>query len=173
MTAVHEIPTLRTERLVLRAHRLDDFDLYAATFAEPRSGYMVDVPSRRNAWYSFAADVAGWLLHGYGCWGVDRHDGTHVGQVGLGRPDHYPEPEIGWMLHAGHEGQGYATEAARAALRWARERGLPSLVSYVTPSNRRSVAVAERLGARLDPGAPLPEGEDHDETAVYRHWGPA
>ena len=49
MTAVHEIPTLRTERLVLRAHRLDDFDLYAATFAEPRSGYMVDVPSRRNS----------------------------------------------------------------------------------------------------------------------------
>jgi RimJ/RimL family protein N-acetyltransferase len=170
-TDVH-IPTLETERLILRAPRLADFEAYAATFASPRSGYMVDDPSRRNAWYSFAADAASWIMHGFGTWAVDLRGGGQVGTLGLNWFAHYPEPELGYMLHDGHEGHGYATEAGRAALGWARGR-VASLVSYVTPGNARSIALAERLGARLDMAARLPEGEDHGETVVYRHWGPA
>jgi RimJ/RimL family protein N-acetyltransferase len=166
------IPTLGTERLILRAPRLEDFEAYAATFASPRSGYTADEPSRRNAWYSFAADVASWITHGFGTWSVDLRGGGHVGTLGVNRFAHYPEPELGWMLHDGHEGRGYATEAGRAALAWARGR-VGSLVSYVAPGNARSVALAERLGARLDAAAALPDGEDHAGTAVYRHWGPA
>ncbi|MCK0168053.1 GNAT family N-acetyltransferase [Jannaschia sp. S6380] len=165
-------PTLTTARLILRPHRLEDFEVYAATFASPRAGYVVDTPSRRNAWYSFAADVAGWLLQGHGQWAIDLHDGTHVGQTGISRPDHFPEAEIGWLLHDGHEGHGYATEAAEAARDWARDR-VPSLVSYITPGNDRSIAVARRLGATHDPDAPLPDGETADDTVVYRHWGSA
>ena len=45
------------------------------------------------------------------------------------------------------------------------ELGLFGLVSYVDPENRRSIAVAERLGARLDPGAPKQDPGD----LVYRH----
>jgi RimJ/RimL family protein N-acetyltransferase len=53
---------------------------------------------------------------------------------------------MGWALYDGYEGQGYATEAAKAARDWAQGR-LASLVSYTHASNTRSVAVAERLGA--------------------------
>lgn len=172
MSGEVHIPTLQTTRLILRAPRLGDFDAYAATFASPRSSWMVDDASRRNAWYSFAADAASWITHGFGAWAVDLRDGEHVGTLGVTWFAHYPEPELGWMLHDGHEGQGYATEAARTALDWARGR-VASLVSYITPGNVRSVALAERLGARLDMHARLPDGEDHDETHVYRHWGSA
>ncbi|TFL18706.1 GNAT family N-acetyltransferase [Jannaschia formosa] len=170
-TAVH-IPTLVTGRLVLRAHRLADFEAYAATMASPRARMMTADPSRRAAWAGFMQDVASWCLHGFGLWAVELRDGTPVGQVGVNRPDHFPEPELGWLLHDGHEGKGDATEAATAALDWARGR-VASLVSYVTPGNLRSEAVARRLGATPDPDAPLPEGETRAETTVWRHGGPA
>ena len=170
MTTV-TIPTLETGRVVLRAHRLADFDAYAETLASPRARF-IDRLDRRDAWFVFCNDVAGWQLRGFGLWAVDLRDGTHLGQVGIQRPDHFPEPELGWFLHDGHEGRGYATEAARAALGWARGR-VASLVSYIAPGNDRSVAVAERLGATLDPDAPLPDGEDRTETVVYRHWSAA
>ncbi|MGB3553605.1 MAG: GNAT family N-acetyltransferase [Jannaschia sp.] len=164
-------PTLGTERLILRPHRLSDFEAYAALFASDRAAYIVNTPSRRNAWYSFTADVAGWPLHGFGQWAIDLRDNTHVGQTGLSRPDHFPETEIGWLIYEGHEGRGYATEAARAVLGWARPR-IPSLVSYITPGNTRSRALASRLGATVDANAPLPRGETAADTVVYRHWGP-
>ena len=167
MTTIH-IPTLTTERLTLRPHRLADFDPYAETLASPRARFM-DRLDRRDAWFVFCNDLAGWQLRGFGLWAVDLRDGTHLGQTGIQRPDHFPKPEFGWILHDGHEGRGYATEAARAARDWARGR-VPSLVSYITPGNDRSVAVAKRLGAILDPNARLPDGEDHTETVVYRHW---
>jgi len=66
----------------------------------------------------------------------------------------------------GHEGRGYATEAALALRDWAFSTlKLPSLVSYIAPGNAASVAVAERLGARLDPAAPRTVPAD----LVYRH----
>jgi len=66
----------------------------------------------------------------------------------------------------GHEGRGYATEAAMAMRDWAmRALRLAGLVSYVHPENHRSAAVAERLGATLDADAPKQDPDD----LVYRH----
>lgn len=47
-----------------------------------------------------------------------------------------------------------------------------SLVSYITPGNRRSEKLATRLGATIDSNATLPTGETADETAVWRHVRP-
>ena len=46
------------------------------------------------------------------------------------------------------------------------ELGWTTLVSYVAPGNHRSIRLAERLGAVVDPDAASPEGYD---TLVYRH----
>ena len=95
--------------------------------------------------------------------------GECVGQVGINHGPLFPEKELGWQVYEGHEGNGYATEAARALRDWAFDAlGLPSLVSYIDPSNFRSVALAERLGAVLDPAAPKQDPDDH----VYRHVAP-
>ena len=58
-----------------------------------------------------------------------------------------PATELGWTIARRHWGHGYATEAARALLPWAYERGVESLISLINPANVRSIRVAEKLGA--------------------------
>ena len=60
--------------------------------------------------------------------------------------------EIGWRLAHSAWGNGYATEAARAALAFGFEEvGLDEIVSFTTAANRRLRAVMERLGMGHDP----------------------
>jgi ribosomal-protein-alanine N-acetyltransferase len=60
--------------------------------------------------------------------------------------------EIGWRLCRAHWGQGYATEAARAALAFGFEQaGLNEIVALTVPDNARSRAVMERLGMTRSP----------------------
>jgi RimJ/RimL family protein N-acetyltransferase len=93
-----------------------------------------------------------------------------VGEVGLFHPPSYPEAEIGWTVMAEAEGRGLAQEAARAVRAFSYGTlGLRTLVSYIDPRNERSIRLAERLGARLDPRAAQPED---DPCLVFRHPGP-
>ena len=69
----------------------------------------------------------------------------------------------------GREGQGYATEAASALRAYVYDNEiLKTLVSYIDPRNDRSIALAERMGAALDPNAKEPD----PGCLVYRHPGP-
>ena len=164
------IPTLRTERLVLRAPVMDDFPAFAALMASPRSLHMGGPLDRSAAWGSFCHGVALWRLMGHGALMIDRNGtGECVGQVEINHGPLFPEKELGWQLLEGQEGKGYVTEAARALRDWAFEAlALPSLVSYIDPDNARSIAVAERLGALLDPAAARQDPDD----LVYRHVAP-
>lgn len=161
-----DVPIMETARLILRPHRVEDFEPLAALLGSARARHMDGRLSRRQAWSAFAADVGQWSLLGFGPWAIDRRaDGAFLGQVGLNRPDHFPECEIGWMLCEEAEGHGYAKEAAIAARDHAyRSLGLQTLVSYIDPENARSIALAERLGAVQDPDAPAPDIGD----LVYR-----
>jgi RimJ/RimL family protein N-acetyltransferase len=93
--------------------------------------------------------------------------------VGPWSPPDWPEREIGWMvLAADAEGQGIAREAAQGVLRhiWSDLRW-DTVVSYIVEGNARSVALAERLGAVLDPQALAPEAPGKT-VLVYRHPRP-
>ncbi|WP_299722803.1 GNAT family N-acetyltransferase [uncultured Tateyamaria sp.] len=164
-------PTLTTERLTLRAHVMSDFAPLYALFATDRAKYMGGPVPAKEMWYWIAAEVGSWPLQGFGSWGVERReDGAFIGQVGINKPHHFPEPELGWVLLDAFEGHGYAREAAQAARDWYwANTDAQSVVSYITPGNTRSEALAIRLGARLDASAARPEGENAEETAVYRH----
>lgn len=163
-------PTLTTDRLTLRMHSADDFDAYAALFMSDRAKYMGRARDRQAAWYYFCADIAEWAFFGHGCWAIDLTEtGAFIGQVGVAKRSHFPEIELGWFLFEDHSGKGYAGEAAIAARAWAYDTlGLSTLVSYIDPKNAPSRALAERLGARLDPAATPPEKGD----LVYRHPTP-
>lgn len=162
-------PTLHTERLTLRPLTMADYPAYAEFLASPRSIHMGGSYDTFGAWALFCHDAGQWALFGHGGLMIDlTATGETVGNVGISHGPLFPEPELGWFLYAGHEGRGYATEAGRALRDWGfAVRGLPTLVSYVGPENRASVAVAERLGAVLDPTAKRQEGDDDD--LVFRH----
>lgn len=165
-------PVIDTARLRLRAPRLKDFGPYAAYYASPRAVWEDGPLDMARAWKEFASGAGLWSLRGYGSLSIeDRATGAYLGETGIYHPAHYLEPELGWMVVAEAEGRGIAREAAIAARDWAyRVRGLPPLLNYIDPRNLRSIRLAERLGARHDPAAPVPEGEG--PCIVMRHPGP-
>lgn len=93
---------------------------------------------------------------GYGLWAVEVPDkAPFIGYVGLawwGFHAHFtPAVEVGWRLDRPFWGKGYATEAARAAIKDGFERaGLEEIVSFTVPANVRSVKVMERVGMTRD-----------------------
>lgn len=164
-------PTLTTDRLTLRAHVMTDFAPLYDLFASDRAQFMGGPVAAQEMWYWIASEVGSWQLMGFGSWGVERNsDGAFIGQVGINKPHHFPEVELGWVLLAPFEGHGYAFEAASAARDWYwANADADTLVSYITPGNTRSKTLAQKLGAAQDASAALPTGESRDETTVFRH----
>jgi RimJ/RimL family protein N-acetyltransferase len=150
MSSISEI---LTERLILRELRTSDLGALAKMNADPRvMEYFPGILSREES-DAFAGRVrAHWTQYGFGSWAVDRlEDGAFLGIVGLSHPRfeaHFtPCVEVGWRLAAAYWGKGYATEAAKAAVRLGFERlCLDQIVSFTVPQNRRSRRVMEKLG---------------------------
>jgi len=162
-------PVLETERLILRPHRMEDFPAMAAFLASDASRFLGGPYDAERAWQALGADVGAWELMGFGAWAIEeKSSGAFAGQISLNCPPHFPEREIGWLLFAGFEGRGYATEGALAVRVFAYNTlGWPTAVSYVNPDNTRSIAVARRLGCTEDQGVPL-----FPWDLVFRHPAP-
>ena len=73
-----------------------------------------------------------------------------VGSVGLGgRPDAAGAVSLGYSIYPAFEGQGYATEAARALAAWALEQPEVTRVrATIPPGHVPSLRVAEKVGMR-------------------------
>ena len=111
------LPRLETARLILRAPRLEDFEIYARIGASDRGRHLVaDNTDRAALWLDFTQMVATWLLRGHGVWTVEaRTDGAVLGFVLIGFEPGDHEPELGYLFRETAEGRGYAQEAATAA----------------------------------------------------------
>ena len=106
---------------------------------------------------------------GWGLWAVELAETkTFMGFVGLHIPavdlPCSPCVEIGWRLAHAYWGKGYATEAAREALRFGfNDLGLDEIVSYTSVQNERSRRVIKRLNMCEDP-----DTFDHPQVPVQR-----
>jgi RimJ/RimL family protein N-acetyltransferase len=144
------IPRLETERLVMRAFRESDLDAWTAIMGDPDvARFVAPAPMNRGeAWRSMASSLGHWLLRGYGVWAVERKsDLAMIGRVGMINPEGWPGLEIGWTLGKAAWGNGYATEASAAAMRYAfLTQPVDRLISNIDPDNTASQAVAARLG---------------------------
>lgn len=167
MTPLHDIPELRTDRLVLRAWRDSDRDPFADLNADPV--VMEHFPAALTPEQTYAMVdriVDNWHRDGVGLWAVEVPGVSgFVGFVGLAVPGfetHFtPCVEVGWRLARSAWGAGYASEAARAALAFGFEvRGLDEIVSFTTTANVRSQAVMQRIGMTSDPA----DDFDHPNT---------
>lgn len=169
-TTLH-IPTLETERLILRAPRPSDFDAYAAFCASPRSAGVGGPFTRGHAFRRLAAMTGHWHLRGYGCWmAADKTDDAPLGTVGLYYPEDWPEPEIAWLVFDKAEGKGIALEAALASRTYAYNvLGWETAISCTDPDNDRSIALAQRMGAMREADFDHPE---YGPLLVWRHLSP-
>ena len=149
------IPELETDRLLLRGWRASDIDAWAELCADDelmRSLGREGGLSLADAWREMAMLAGHWALKGFGHWVLElRATGTFVGRAGLLYPPEWPGLEVGWTVARRHWGNGYAGEAARAAMEWARaELGADHLISLIADDNRRSQRVAEKLGMEVE-----------------------
>ncbi|MEU3525851.1 GNAT family N-acetyltransferase [Streptomyces sp. NPDC038707] len=157
MTRDDRTVTLETPRLVLRRWREEDVAPMAAIHADPevmrwiRDGSVRDEQQTRDGIQAWERE---WEAQGFGLFAVEiRSTGELAGFTGLSVPRFLPEVlpavEVGWRLGRPHWGQGLATEAAAAAVRFGfEERGLERIVSIAQVGNDASERIMTKLGMR-------------------------
>jgi RimJ/RimL family protein N-acetyltransferase len=153
-------PTIETERLILRAFSLEDWEAYALAWADPElTAFIGGEPRSRNtSWAKLTQSAGLWPLLGYGYWAfIDRDSGAFLGNGGLARFERGIDqlegfPEAGWAFVPAAWGQGLASEAVAAIVGWA-DTALkgPEIRCIIDPRNTPSIRVAEKSGfARID-----------------------
>lgn len=171
MSLALSVPSIETDRLVLRGWRAGDLDSLVE-FYEDRDNvaFIGAIESRGEVWRRLATFIGHWALRGFGMWAVtEKPRDDFIGWCGMWFPEDWPEPEIGWALARVAQGRGLATEAAIAARRHAYDHlGWATAISLIDPNNAASERVAERLGARFERIHHL-RGKD---VGVFRHPSP-
>jgi len=152
------IPVLETPRLILRGHRLEDFEAMVAIWSDPvvRAHFHGRPHSREDIWAQLLRNLGMWAAVGYGLLAVEEKEtGTYIGAVGAAEVKRDIDlpldgmPEAGWTLATRVHGKGLATEATQAALAWTGAHlGHPRMFCIVTPDNFASIRVAEKCGFR-------------------------
>ena len=145
---------LKTDRLIMRMWRTDDFEPYLELCSDLEvmrflGGKALD---RYECWKHMAFMVGHWHLLGFGPWAIEENaTGSFVGRVGFLNPEGWPGFELGWTLSRKFWGRGYASEAARRALQYAfEELDKDHVISLIDPLNTNSIRVAERLGEKVE-----------------------
>ena len=165
--------TIRTERLVLRPFKEADLAAYAAIRRIPgvmrylpRPAEPIDDDARSaKAVKTFRA---AWDSEGYGPWAVIA-EGTLIGHAGLRFVPEEGVTEVLYLLDPAHHGRGYATEAARAALRHGFEMlGLERIVAWAMHDNTASLAVMRRIGMTRHPDTVTVFGVEAVECSIDR-----
>jgi len=154
-SALPEGPVIETERLILRQDQPSDLEDRIAITNDPDfMRFVGGVYDRQENWARVLRYIGHWAALGFGLFAVEeKATGRYVGNVGLALfergigADFDSFPEAAWMIAQWAEGQGYATEAMRAAIDWHERRfGPQRLVCIIDPANEASLALAKKLG---------------------------
>lgn len=171
---------LRTKRLSLRQWKDSDLAPWVAMNADVDvRKYFSSVQTTEEAIREASRIRAGISQRGWGAWAVEQ-PGNHqfIGFVGLlvtgFEASFTPCVEIGWRLSKAAWGQGFATEAAAAALSFAfTHLHLEEVVAITTPSNTPSQNVMKKIGMNHDPAGDfnhprIPSGHPMQRHVLYR-----
>jgi ribosomal-protein-alanine N-acetyltransferase len=149
-------PTLDTERLVLRALRSDDLDDLYSYASDPqidRFTPWTHYLSREEARADLEEFLAEYERDGLGAWGIEhRTDRRLIGIASFSPPQrHHRRVELGYTIARAYWGQGYATEAVQALIRFGFERmDLVRIEAVVLPDHAASARVLERAGMSFE-----------------------
>lgn len=162
----------RTERLVARIPGPKDRDGYRGLFLDPAvEDWLRPAPlppfKDTEVHGMLNDDAEHWAVHGFGPWAIFKRDEDElVGRGGLRWTDvdGRLKVELPWAIRSDFWGRGFATEAAAAAVEWARSLHMEEVVALIRPDNVASRRVAEKVGLR-EAGTTLHASLNH---LVYR-----
>lgn len=166
---------IETDRLILRAFREEDRAPLAAINGDPRVGEWLGGAIDRTASDALLdrlnAEIA---RDGFGFFAAERKaDGRLIGMIGIrAQRDAPPAPclELGWRLAVESQGQGYATEGARALLDWGfGTQGNDEILAWTAASNLRSQAVMRRIGMVPHPARDFDHPSLAEDHPLRRH----
>ena len=144
---------MRTERLLLRQWKKSDLEPLTRLNKDPQVLEFLPGPLTREESAKRAEVYTSHIKeHGWGLWAVSALEvSDFIGWIGLWpipfTAPFTPAVEVGWRLLPEFWGMGYATEGARASLKFGFERAnLDEIVSITVPGNIRSRRVMEKIG---------------------------
>ena len=150
------IPTLETERLILRGLRVSDAeDMYDYARRPSVTQYLswnphTDIGETRE-YLTYVGQR--YRTGDFYDWGVvDKESGRMIGKCGFTSFDHPNDSaEIGYVLNPSFQGKGLATEAVRRVLDFGFiELGLHRIEAHFIEGNTASLRLMERLGMTLE-----------------------
>jgi len=163
------VPVIETDRVILRATELEDFEDMVAMWALPEMvRYVGGTPqTREQSWMRLLRHIGMWNAMQFGFWAViDKASGRFIGQAGFHEMKRTVSPSIentmeaGWGLHPDFQGRGYASEVLRTMLTWAAATHPDKPITcIINPGNTPSIRLAEKHGFREFARSPYQESE--------------
>jgi RimJ/RimL family protein N-acetyltransferase len=168
---------VETERLILRNWRETDHAEYLATCnTEAVTAHLNGPATEEEIDAAFVRIATSQRENGFSFWAIERTaDGALLGYCGLRICDDLDRPvhgnvEIGWRLREDAWGQGYAREAAQAALDWAwANLDVDRVVSFTVPANEPSWRLMERIGMARRPDLDFAHPKFPPDHPLSRH----
>lgn len=145
---------LETKRLILKKHKLSDFDNLLALRSDPDvMKYIGDgsIHTEEQIRRFLTMTIPYQEKHGIGfCAAFEKASGNFIGQAGLfhiGYLDTQPDIEIAYRLHKKFWGKGYATELVKALIQWGFQYlSVNKLIAAAHPENMASQKVLKKAG---------------------------
>ena len=159
---------IKTVRLVLRPFKLDDVETAHEYASDPENKYMVYLPNdtKQETERFLRTTISEWkkdIPQSYEFAVV--YGGKHIGGVSVYLDESRQVGELGWIIHKDYQGNGFATEAAKAVMDFAvNAQKVKKIVAHCDYRNVASVKVMQKLGLSLerDDGVRRNKGSDED-----------
>lgn len=134
---------LRVEHAGEMAAVLSDPDLYTFTGGSPPT--VQELRTRYERWIVGSPDPAEFWCN----WVIQLHSRQCLAgtvQATISDLGDQPVAEVAWIVGTRWQGQGIATEAARALIAWLHRQSIHAVIAHIHPCNQASAAVAAAAG---------------------------
>lgn len=167
-------PVLETERLALRWLTISDAPFILPLTTQPSwlrnigDRGVRDLPTAEG--YILNGPRASYAARGFGLWCMERkEDAAPVGICGIIKRESMEHPELAYAVLEKFHGQGYASEAALATVRYAEETlGIARLSAIVNPENAPSIRILEKAGMRYE--GPITMPGETKAISLFGRW---
>ena len=164
---------IETERLLLRAYTMDDFNALYEIMSDPETMQHYPAPfdeERTRRWIAW--NLENYAQYGFGLWAVVlKESGTFIGDCGITIQNIDGEmlPEIGYHIHKNYWRRGFAKEAARAVRDWVFTNTVyDTIYSYMKYTNVGSYSTALANGMKKVKEYPDPKNTISYAYAITR-----